>query len=281
MGWLLVLPCLVLMLFGCERAASSGSVMRGVSLGSVSLSGLTKAAAKTELQRLRERLMRRPLHVSVAGKLFRIRPEQLGVSIDVDATVERALAAGREGGLFGQLGWWLQSFQRSTRLGFVVKLDEKLLEQRLVEWEGEAITAPPFPGGLKLEGGKLAADYPRSGQVVDRGRAAEVLRTAFGAGQLGVVPLVEKQPPLERAAVDAALLEGQKLVSKSVLLRNEEEDVEVSFTSEELRKALDDETRSGQARGQLRRGGHQGETQAAARAPRGAAEERAVHRRTR
>ena len=225
--------------YGCERSANHNRVLRGVYLGSVSLSGLTRAEVRLAIERSWKRTLTRPVHASVSGRLFQIPSGELGLAIDLDKTVDGALRKGRDGTLGSQLAFWASSLLRASEVGYVVSIEPKLLDAQLHEWEQAAVSQRPFPGGLTYQQGKLAARYPAAGLVVDRARARQAVVATYQSGnRLVRIPLEEKSPGLSRGAVDRALARANELTRAKITLENVEEEVSAEFPTQDLGEAL-------------------------------------------
>ncbi len=216
-----MLPLVALVtVFGIDRAASSDQILRGVTVGGLPLEGLDRQRAAGAMGILDVQLRGSPLKVSVSGQQFELRSEQLELRLDTNAMTEAAFAAGRTGGLFQQLSWWLQRWFSPADLTIISSLDEAKLERVLVAWEREAIEDPPFEGAIVVREGKPVADYPRPGRAVDRAAAEVVLLAAFSSQQQAVVelPLSQADPRRDREIVDDALQRARKLVGAPVEL---------------------------------------------------------------
>ena len=237
---LLAPVALVLVVFACDRALGAGEVLRGVSVGSVSLSGLDAKEAASALERVLASSKDRRTAVVVKDRMFRFSAEQARVAVDLDATVSRAMGAGRSGGVLAQLGWWLERFVRAERVGLVVTLDDAALRGLIDEWEREAIDDTPFAGTVVYKKGEVAPEYPRAGLLVDRPAAAARIQRALAHVETTAVaiPLSRREAELDNAAVDDAVARAQKLLTGPITLENDKEGVLLEMKVDDLGAAL-------------------------------------------
>lgn len=211
---------LLLAAFGLDRAAARGAVLRGVEVGGVALGGLEPAQAAAELRTRAAQLRTKPLEVRVAGRAFELDPEQIDFAVDVERSVDAALAAGRQGSVFGQLSWWIGRWLRPEFVPLRAEVDAELLAQEVATWEQEAITDPPFEGAVARRDGQLEPDYPRAGRGIDREALRPLLLDALRElpRRSLTVPLARVEPRRGRAEVDEALVRAKKLVDGPVVL---------------------------------------------------------------
>ena len=231
--------------FALDRLLHANQVLRGVWVSGVSLSGLGAADAKQAVQQLAERLRSAPLQVRVDGGLFQLEPPTVDYQVDVDGTIARALAAGREGGLLAQLAWWVRRWTSPQDLEVTAQLDRDVLARTLSEWERAAIKDPPFPGGVRADGTTVVKELPRVGRRIDRGPAEQQLLVGLGRHNRAVVDLalIEVRPRLRADAVEAAAARARQLLAGPLELCSPDGEIRVAFTVSELAQAL--ETRVG------------------------------------
>lgn len=91
-------------------------VASGISVAGVDLGGTTRAQATRTLERRLASPLRRPLIAVVAGRRFRISPEQLAVRVDVSGMVAEAISASRAGNFVGRTVRALAGQELSRRL---------------------------------------------------------------------------------------------------------------------------------------------------------------------
>jgi len=209
----------LLLTFAAERLSGQGKVLRGVVLDGRSLGGSDEPALRKWASGQAQVVNQKPLELVVGERSFQVRPSELGVEIDVAATTERALAAGRMGGLGSQLGFWFGRLFAKHELTFVVKRDAAKFEKKTAELQGAALLLPIEPG--VFFDGELRALYPEPFSTIDRPAFAAVVdshlaRAAQGAGLQ--VPLIATEPQITRAAVEAKLAQARQLARAPLVL---------------------------------------------------------------
>lgn len=239
----LALVALVLASFALDRALQYDSVLRGVWVEDVALSGLGRSEAEQALAQLGDRLRSTPLSVRVDRELLRLDPAKVGFRLDLEGSLERALAAGRSGHLPSQLGWWLARWGSPSRVRAVADLDAAALDRLMSSWEERAIADRPHPGGIVAKDGRVVAEPPRRGRRIDRERARQALLDALVLEKRPTLelPLVEVTPESDPKLLDDAARRASELVSRPVELHLEERDAAVRtlrFEREDLLAAI-------------------------------------------
>ncbi|MGE0323190.1 MAG: VanW family protein [Polyangiaceae bacterium] len=239
-----LLPCVLPVFgFGLDRLASLGEVQRGVSLGSLALSGLNHDEATARVAPLGKRVEQGQLKLGIGANLLELDAETIGARCDVEQSVGRAFAAGRSGGVGSQFVWWLESFARGHTVDLAVTLDDARFEAELSRLEQTALAHPPFEGAVVLQGDQLVSKPPAAGWVVDHAATREAVLAAFADGsahgaRFARAELVRREPRVTAGEVDAALALANSLVKQPIHLENSEEEVEVKFTVRELKSSV-------------------------------------------
>lgn len=173
------------------RTVYAGKVLPGTHVAGMDLGGMSLAEAERELGSLT------PDAVTLVHGERRLTIEagEIGFRIDVSATAERALEAGRDSGplsLFSDA--WLPWSRRDVAAANDVDRDR--LDAAVASIAGEVDRAP-FTGALKIDPKTLGVDAeaPRPGLAVRRRKAA---RAALGALRNGEATV--RLPVRERAA---------------------------------------------------------------------------------
>ena len=163
-----------------QRVAYSDRVLPGVVAAGVELGGSTPAQARRRLATLRSGS--RTVTLVDRGRRFRVAAAEVGFRLDVDATVARALDAGREGPARGLVS-------AVTRLVAPAKVDPTWtvarpgLDGAVARIAGQ-VDRKVFAGGLRIDSATLTVEAvaPRPGRVVDRRAAGAVIFRALRDG---------------------------------------------------------------------------------------------------
>lgn len=89
---------------GFNARAAQDQIPKGVTIAGIDVGGLTADQARAVLRRRIVRPAGRPVRVQLDGRTFELQPRRARVTIDVDGTIERAVAHG-ESGNFLTRGW--------------------------------------------------------------------------------------------------------------------------------------------------------------------------------
>jgi vancomycin resistance protein YoaR len=234
------LIALILALYGVSRAASAGQIIGSVQAEGIELGGLIPEEAGTVLVDLEANLAETPTTFTVSGNEVQITPASIGLDLDEDAMVRRAMEVGRGGNLVGQFWWWLTHLFSTHELAVSAVVDRDAVEAVMTIWDSEVIGNPPFPGGVGINGTVAEALYPRSGQQVDRTVAAHLIlgQAATFDRTVTELPVVTAEPTLTNRDIDQAVLRAQLILAGPVTLRNAEREREVTFTVSQIASGL-------------------------------------------
>jgi vancomycin resistance protein YoaR len=167
-------------------------VDRGVTVLGVDLGGHSRAEAARVL---RDRLGGRlddAVAVRVGGVAASVRPADVGLRLDVDATVDRAVRATP-----GPFAW----LAGGRPVGPVVDVDPVRLQAALtphVGGQGRPVTKP----AIRYDGLTPTPVYGEPGFGLDRGRVADALRAGWLRRSAIDVPLTDVTPATGRADLD-------------------------------------------------------------------------------
>jgi vancomycin resistance protein YoaR len=181
--------------------AYAGDVPRGTTVLGADLGGLDRAGAVRALRaRLEARAaeLRAPVTVRVGESTVRVSPVDVGLTVDVEATVAEAARGGPR--LFG-----------TRAVAPVAAVDPARLDRALRAAAGRVGTPMTRPV-IVFKGTTPAATRPKPGTGLDPVRSAEALRAGWldAGGPTGrpvSVPLVEIVPATTPADVDRLLAE--------------------------------------------------------------------------
>lgn len=181
----------LLLLFGAVYAAgyfvTSDRVPRGTTVAGVDIGGLTPASARTTLEDELGPRADEPIVVAADGQRGSIAPERAGLAVDYAASVEQA-GGGRS---WNPARMW-DYFTGGDDLEAVLDVDDAKLDQAVGGFATK-VDEKPVEGSIVFRGGTAKAEYPQSGQQVDREAAAEAVTAAF---------LDESDEPVELEVAD-------------------------------------------------------------------------------
>ena len=206
-----------------QEVAAAGQVRRGVRVGGVELSGLTRVAATERLRAAADALQASPLTLQAGDATVHPARSKAGVELDVEASVAAAMDVGR-GGLFDAdrfKGWfgridlpWNARVETARLDRQLAALDRKVGSEvrepalrvggRLVAPGAKGGTGGAVAGGAGAVPVELVAGRP--GQAIDRDGAAAALLAAAAApaGATVSLPITERPPTVAAEAAQAA-----------------------------------------------------------------------------
>ena len=185
---------------GAGSYAYSGDIPRGTRVLGVEVGGKSRAEAEAALQgELTRRApeLNAPIDVRIGEGNVTVAPQEIGLHIDVAATVDEA--AGSEPSLLGRLFG-------SHEVPPVVRLDTEKLDallQPVARKQGRAMTQP----AISYRGTTVKVVHPEPGLVLDTATTAQKIQDSWLTRGPVEAPLVEQYPEMSRAEVDE-LAEG-------------------------------------------------------------------------
>jgi vancomycin resistance protein YoaR len=164
---------LVAVALGLAFAGSPATLPNGISIAGVPVGGLTPSAARTTLEARSSELADTPVTFTGAGHAWRLKPSQLGVSVDWGAAVGAALHQG-DGPVpvrgFYRLG--VRIF--GTDITPTAQAYDAALEFELNRMAA-AIDRPHRDASLRLKGQAPVVTASEIGRILDREAAARVI----------------------------------------------------------------------------------------------------------
>ena len=197
---------------GAGAYAYAGDVPRGTTVLGAELGGRSRDEAARELRAELERrsaTLNAPLTVLVGEQKAEIRPADVGLAIDVEATVAAAAEADAHP---------VSRLLGSRTVDPVITVDADRLDAALrgvVGKQGREMTMP----AIIFTGTTPKPVYPKPALSVDREHSAQVVTKGWLAGEPVTVPLVEKAPATTAEEVDRLVEElARPAVAKPVTL---------------------------------------------------------------
>jgi vancomycin resistance protein YoaR len=160
----IIICAVVAVLVAADFALNSGKIHRGVEVGNVSLGGKTPAEAR---QIVRDQVMGPLKVIDFDGPAqFTRKAREMGVGFNIDKTVDKAYAVGREGNIFERLSERL----RASFGGATITPD---IDYRVEKARGEMreiasrVNHPPKEANVKIYGSEVEVAPSRDGYELD------------------------------------------------------------------------------------------------------------------
>ncbi|MEU4336564.1 VanW family protein [Micromonospora lupini] len=206
---------------GAGAWAYAGDVPRGTSVLGTELGGRSRGAADRELRAELDRraaALAAPLRITVGERTAEIKPADVGLGVDVAATVAAAAEAHAHP---------VSRLVGSRTVDPVVTIDTDRLDAALRTVLGDQVRRMTMPA-ITYQGTTPKVVRPKPGLAFDRQRSAEAVRTGWLAGTPVTVPLVESQPATTAEELDRLVAELAKpAVAAPVTLRTDKGSVRV------------------------------------------------------
>ncbi|MET7671680.1 VanW family protein [Micromonospora luteifusca] len=206
---------------GAGAWAYAGDVPRGTSVLGTELGGRSRADADRELRAELDRraaALAGPLKVTVDGRSAEINPADVGLAVDVPATVAAAAAADAHA---------VSRLVGSRTVDPVVAVDVDRLDNALRKVLGDKAQGMTMPA-ITYQGTTPKVVQPKPGLTLEPQRSAEVVRAGWLAGTPVTVPLVERHPATTPEELDRLVNELAKpAVAAPVTLRTGKGSVKV------------------------------------------------------
>ena len=231
----------VSVVFAMDRASNDGEVLGRVTVDGVDLGGLGTLQARTVVEGIERDLATEPITVQIQDTTFTVLPAELSYDISVDTILDEALANGRDGGWFTELGWWLGHFSGGTTdIDFEATYNRQALVLLLKTWEPIAIQDPPTDGGIAVVGEEVSPIYPEPGTGLDIEATADLIEAqVLGRDRGTVIGITEFRVPfVTNDQVDQAVSRAQELISEPVTLARILPSTSITFPVQVLAEAL-------------------------------------------
>ncbi|WP_433687429.1 VanW family protein [Micromonospora carbonacea] len=184
---------------GVGAYAYAGDVPRGTTVLGTELGGRSRADAIRELRAELERAgtPHTPLRVMVGEKSLEFAPADVGLAVDVEATVDAAAKAQAHP---------VSRLVGSRAVDPVVTVDPARLDAALRKAAGDQTREWTVPA-IIFTGTTPKPVRPKSGLALDPQRSAQAVRAGWLSGQPVTVPLVENTPATSAEEVDKLVAE--------------------------------------------------------------------------
>jgi len=237
-GFLVTLGVGLVMLTSASLAvglASADRALPGVRVGGVELAGLGRAEAEARLVAELPSLAAGHAVVTAAGDEFIVPYADLGRGYEMDAMLDAAFAAGRDGALFGDAVARLRSLVHATELPVVVHAyDPAALEAAALEI-ARSVSYHPTEATVTRDGTAFRLHRSQDGRLLD----ASAVEAALGAAvdtpdpadvrvELAVSAIV---PIVDTATATAAKAAAEGMVDDLALTVTDADDEEASLVT--------------------------------------------------
>ncbi len=211
---IVIIPVLLglILLFTALSTLSSGNVLPGVSVGGVSVAGLTEQQA---IEKLKQAWQDRQLILEEGGRTWTVGASELGFRLDAVASARRAVSYGREQ---GGLGAMISAALRGVNLDPVIDLDLSVAHDALIRYARQ-VNVPAKNATVRLQGVVVTQIPAQPGRRLNIGELLPML-AADPIGVVGRGKITLPMDPIPALIVDASpLVEyAQRLLEHDLVL---------------------------------------------------------------
>ena len=235
LGVVLVICAVVAALAAADYWANAGKIFQGVTVGNVSVGGETPEEARgmiedsaaSELQEVR---------FTGGPEEFALSAQDMNLNVDVDGTVHRAYAVGREGSIPKRIGERTEAAWGTVETSPVVDYDREAVRSN-IENRAARANAQPRDAYVSVRGSEAEVVESREGYTLDAATTAENLDEALGSmsGEVEVAGEAVEPAVLTPAAEEAAGI-AEEAMSAPVTLTADGEEWE--FSRQEIGQSL-------------------------------------------
>lgn len=148
---------------------SSERMAEGLHIGDVAIGNMTKEEAKATLTKVCQQAEAEGDVLELIEneqKTWRVKAKEFDFAVDIDATVDRAYAVGREGNIFTCISDAYQARSNHDMVGYVVRYDEGKLAS-IINGIRDKIEIKPIEAHLDVVNGKVVVQPNQTGYLVD------------------------------------------------------------------------------------------------------------------
>ncbi|MDQ4043389.1 MAG: peptidoglycan binding domain-containing protein, partial [Actinomycetota bacterium] len=220
-GPIIIACAVVAVLVAADYLMNSGRIYRGVEIGDVALGGKTPAEAH---QIVEERTTGALDEIEFTGpEQFTRTAAEMGVSFNVEATVDEAYAVGREGNILERLG----ERARALLIGVTIPPDVDYRPEKArteVEEIASQVNHEPKDASVNVYGSQVEVVESREGYKLDTAATMKSVDSAIG-DMRGRVELVGEvlEPGITTGEAQTAAEKARRAVSEQLVFKAEGE----------------------------------------------------------
>ncbi len=229
--WILaagVLVALLVVVAGADLAFSWGRIQPGVHIGPVAVGSMTAAEAGSAIDRAFLAAADRPISVTCQTETFTVSADSIGARLDATASVDAAMAVGREGGVLSAAWQRVSALFSGAEVTPTVHVDPDASDAALDRIDAAAELAPR-DATVTLHGTEVTVTKARQGRALDRSATREAVAAAALSARGSVAAVVDTvAPDVTDADALAARAQAVRLIAGPVTVKFESDTVTVA-----------------------------------------------------
>jgi len=168
-----------------DTAANAGEVPRNITIGGDTVGGLGDEDLRERVDQVAARFGRTPVVVETASGTIELTVNDLGVAVDVDATIASVLDEGSGGSFITAPFRWLGSFSGTKGADIVVGFDAEVAQSTLTNVD--ALRTPAVEPILDGSTGELVLVSGINGQMLDIAAMVDLIPAAINSNEDPIV----------------------------------------------------------------------------------------------
>ncbi|HYP61704.1 MAG TPA: peptidoglycan binding domain-containing protein [Thermomicrobiales bacterium] len=197
-----------------------GRIYQGVSVAGVDVSGMTETEATDAVQRDYSIYMNTPLNLTFEGKTYAISPNELGIRLDAQASVDAAMQYGRDGSLWSRSRAWAEGLLSGSDVPAVLTADNSRVDQGLLALT-DVVARPATNAWIDFssDNATVVPEVPGVGYNYGMTRALVMNRVQMRSSAPIVIATTVVQPDVTAQTLTSTLPSAQTAVSSALLLK--------------------------------------------------------------
>lgn len=234
-GVVLVVCAVAALLVAADYWANAGKIFEGVTIGDVPVGGETPEEARSMVEERSDNALGE-LRFTGGPEEFSLSAADAGLNVDVEGSVDRAYAVGREGSILKRIGERMEAAWSTVETSPVVDYDREAVRAR-IENRAARANAQPRDAYVKVSGSEAQAVESREGYKMDVEDTAANVDKAL-AGMSGEVEIAGEtlEPAVLTPAAEEAAGTAEEAMSETAVLSAGGEEWE--FSPEEIGQSL-------------------------------------------
>ncbi len=198
-------------------ASYATRIVPGVVVRDLPLGGMSREEAEAAVRRAFTPFPASPIVLQAGGKTWEVRPEQLGVQVDADAIVQRAMAIGHEPGWMDRWRERLQVRLHGYSIPLLYTFDDGTTDYFLAH-VAQQVDIPLRKPHFLITGSQVAIELGQEGKALDISATRKKLYRAFREGKSGTVQAVVKRQQPIHVDLERTRESVQKLLAHDIIL---------------------------------------------------------------
>ena len=144
-------------------SANKDKIAKGVTVDGIDVGGMTPAEASAKLKSALVDPLSQPVVVKTGDGRFKLTPEQAAVNVNIESTVDQALARSRTGNVIERTWRGIRGEEVEAELSADVRYSKRAIN-KLVKRVGESVDVEAVDASVDLEAGDLTPQESKDGK---------------------------------------------------------------------------------------------------------------------